>query len=159
MLAKDVMKTPVVTVKPTDTLRTAAATLAANRISGAPVVDDGGRLLGMLTEHDLIRKSQELRVGLTRDPFGWISPHTAPDEIASFTRGLCTVADVLVEQAMTSKVLSVDENDPIESVAQLMLRRKINRVPVLADGKLVGIITRADLVWAMVNLCEIPSQT
>ena len=155
MLAKDVMQSPVITVSPADTLRQAAAVLAANRISGAPVVDSQGVLVGIITEHDLIRKSQELRVALTRDPFGWVSPHTPTEEIATFTRGLCTVGEVPVEQAMTRRVITVDETDSVESVAKLMMNRKVNRVPVMRGAQLVGIITRANLVWAMVSMCEL----
>jgi len=155
MLAEDVMKSPVITLSPTATLREAAALLSSNRISGAPVVDQSGRLVGVLTEHDLIRKSQELQIGLTKDPFGWVSPHTALEDIASFTRGLCTVAEVLVQDAMVRRVVTGSETDSVEDVARLMMKRRINRVPVMRGDDLVGIITRADLVWAMVSLCEV----
>lgn len=154
MLAKDVMTKPVITLDPAMNLREAASVLSTNRISGAPVVDDTGRLVGILTEHDLIRKGQELRVNMVKNPFSWVSPHTPTSEIANFTRGLCTVAEVSVEQAMTRKVLTVNETDSVDDVGRLMLRNKVNRVPVMSGGKLVGIITRANLVWAMVSLCE-----
>lgn len=154
MLAKDVMTKPVITLKPTMNLREAAEVLSTNRISGAPVVDGTGKLVGILTEHDLIRKGQELRVNMVKAPFSWVSPHTPASEIANFTRGLCTVAEVPVEQAMTRKVLTVNETDSVDDVGRLMLRNKVNRLPVMSGGTLVGIITRANLVWAMVSLCE-----
>lgn len=154
MKAKDVMKSPVITVRPGDTLAEVARLLDEHKISGFPVVDDQGRLVGVVSEYDLINRSQRVQVRMLREPFGWISPHTTLDEIARFTRGLCEIGETPVEAVMTRKVITVNEDDSLESVARLMGRRKINRVPVLRQGKVVGIISRGDLIWAMANLCE-----
>jgi CBS domain-containing protein len=149
------MKSPVITVKPDVTLAEVARLFQEKNFSGAPVVNDEGEMVGIVSEHDLLRRSQELRVASSRDPFGWVSPHTTLDALTSFTRGLCTVADTKVEEIMTRKVVSVRPEEPLENICRLMLRRKINRVPVVDGGKLVGIISRDDLVWAMVNLCDL----
>lgn len=155
LLASDVMKSPVITVRSGATLAEVAQVFQENNISGAPVVDEGGRMVGIVSEHDLLRKSQELRVASWRDPFGWVSPHATLDEIARFTKGLCTVADTKVDDVMTRRVQTVAPDESLENVCRLMIAKKVNRVPVVKRGRLVGIISRADLIWAMVNLCEI----
>jgi len=154
VLAKDVMKSPVITVREGMKLAEVVEVLEENGISGAPVVDAGGRLVGIVSEFDLIRHSQTLRVKPAKGAFGWISPYTSIEELARYTQGLCTVADTPVEAVMTRKVITVAADDSLEKVAELMARHRINRVPVLDGEKLVGIISRGELVWAMANLCE-----
>ncbi|MDP2870975.1 MAG: CBS domain-containing protein [Bacillota bacterium] len=154
MLARDVMKSPVVTVQDTATLGEVARLLDEHDISGMPVVDDAGHMVGIISELDLIRRSQQVQIA-RRNPFAWVSPHSSVGDIAVFTRGLCEVGETRVADAMTRKVIAVEEYDTLESVALLMAQRRINRVPVLSGGNLVGIISRADLVWAMANLCEL----
>lgn len=154
MLARDVMKSPVVTVRDTATLGEVARLLDEHDISGMPVVDDAGHMVGIISELDLIRRSQQVQIA-RRNPFAWVSPHSSVGDIAVFTRGLCEVGETRVADAMTRKVIAVEEYDTLESVALLMAQRRINRVPVLSGGNLVGIISRADLVWAMANLCEL----
>lgn len=154
MLAKDLMKSPVITVPVTATLGDVARILDENDISGVPVVDDAGRLVGIISELDLIRRSQQVQIA-RRNPFAWVSPHASPGDIAVFTRGLCEVGETKVADVMTRKVITVDEHDSVESVALLMAQRRINRVPVMRGPELVGIISRADLVWAMANLCAL----
>ncbi len=154
MKAKDVMKTPVVSVKKDATLFEVARLLDEKKISGAPVVDDDGQLVGIISELDLIRRSQELTVSSYRDPLTWISPYTSIEDLASFRQGLCEIGGNLVQEVMTRRVVTVDEDDSLEQAAKIMAKRRINRIPVLRDGRVVGIITRGDLVWAMGNLCE-----
>jgi CBS domain-containing protein len=154
MLARDVMKSPVITVPDTATLGEVACILDQHDISGVPVVDASGRLVGIISELDLIRRSQQVQIA-RRNPFAWVSPHTSVTDIAAFTRGLCEVGETKVADVMTRKVITVNEYDSLESVALLMSQRRINRVPVMSGPDLVGIISRADLVWAMANLCEL----
>jgi CBS domain-containing protein len=154
MLVKDVMKSPVITVRDTATLGEVARVLDQYDISGLPVLDDSGRLVGIISELDLIKTSQKLQIA-RRNPFSWVSPHSTVNDIAVFTRGLCEVGETRVADVMTRKVQTVSEDDSLESVALMMAQRRINRVPVMRGHDLVGIISRADLVWAMANLCEL----
>lgn len=155
MQASDVMKSPVVTVPLGTSLGEVANLFQQHGINGMPVVDADGRMVGIITEYDLIKKSRELRVVGLMDTAGWVSPHTKVEHIAKFVQGLCSVRDITVDEAMTRDVVSVREDASLEAVARLMVNRKINRVPVVRDNRVVGMITRTDLVWAMVNLCEI----
>lgn len=156
MKAGDVMKSPVITVRQDASLAEVARLLDEHRISGMPVVDATGCMVGIVSEYDLIRRSQKLQLKIMRDTLGWISPHTTVEEIARFTRGICKVGQTPVQEVMTRKVFSVDEDTSLEDVALLMTRKKVNRLPVVRQGKPVGIITRGDLIWAMANLCERP---
>jgi len=114
MLARDIMTTPVVTVTADMSIRDLAKILTEKGISGAPVVDDSGRVVGIVSEADVIAKN------------GF------------------TVADV-----MQSQVISASEDTPVEVICSLMTNNKINRVPVLSGDRLVGIVTRADIVRAI----------
>ncbi len=109
--AREIMTSNVITVRPDTTLDEIAQTFVAHRITGVPVVDEEGRVLGIVSEFDLIAK-----------------------------RGR-TAADV-----MTREVIAVTEDTPAEKVADLIVQQRVRRVPVLREGRLVGIITRADLV-------------
>lgn len=139
--AKDVMTTDVYTVRTDSSLEETARLLAERRISGAPVVDDTGRVLGVVSEADLIdlhaREAKIPRVAL----FGFIP---LPDDVvreAAHRSKLLTAGDL-----MSKKVLSVKEDTSLHEIADLMVRNKINRVPVLRDGRLVGLVCRSDLV-------------
>jgi CBS domain-containing protein len=117
MIASDIMTRNVCTIQPEASAQQAAQLLDQKRISGAPVVNAQGQLIGMITEADIISKVN--REGLR-------------------------VADV-----MTHELIVVTEETPVGEIAQLLTERKIKRVPVVSDGKLVGIVSRADIVHAV----------
>jgi predicted transcriptional regulator len=114
MDARDIMTRNVFTTTPQTTIRDAARILAEQHISGLPVVDESGKIIGMVTEADIISK---------------------PGKI---------VADI-----MTKDVIAVKEDTPVEEIASLLSKRKIKRVPVVNEGRIVGIISRADIVHAV----------
>jgi CBS-domain-containing membrane protein len=146
MRAVDVMTRAVITVGPGATVREAAQLFADNHISGAPVVDDEGRLLGMLTEGDLLRRTE---IGTqTRRRSWWL-------ELLSSTQNLAATYIKenarLVRDVMTAKVITVKETTPLSEVAELLERHRIKRVPVLYDGELLGIVSRANLIKALAS--------
>jgi CBS domain-containing protein len=143
MLAKDVMTRTVATARPEANLAEVAARMVADHISGLPVVDDGGRLMGVITEGDLLRRWE---TGTETHHAGWIDLLLGPgrlanDYVQSHSR---TVRDV-----MTEAVVSVTEDTPLADVVKLMEKRHIKRVPVLRGEALVGLVSRADLVRAL----------
>jgi len=143
LTAADIMTTPVVSVTPEAPVRDIANLLYTRRISGVPVVDADGRVLGIVSEGDLI--THEAVVGPQRRSW-WLTLIADDNALArdyAKTRGQ-TARDV-----MTSEVISVTEDTSVAQIARLLERQRIKRVPVLRDGKLVGIVTRANLLQAM----------
>ncbi|HEV7305829.1 CBS domain-containing protein [Ensifer sp.] len=142
MRVKDVMTPAVVTLSPDNSIRQAARIMLESHVSGLPVVDGDGALVGVLSEGDLIRRT-ELGGG------GPAAQATlAADERAQayIRRSSWRVGD-----AMTTDPVTIDEDAPLARVAALMQERSIKRVPVLKDGRLIGIISRADLLQAILE--------
>jgi CBS domain-containing protein len=151
MRVLDVMTTTVISVKPEMTVRDAAKVLVDNGISGAPVLDASGGLVGMLSEGDLIHRT-ELETTERRRSW-WLDRLSASRDVDDYIKshGLA-VADV-----MTRDVLSVDETTPLSEVANLMETKHIKRLPVLRDGRVVGVVSRANLVQALASAPQEPA--
>lgn len=144
MDAKDIMTAEVATVGPDTSVREIAALLLERRISAAPVVDGVGKLLGIVSEGDLMRRQD---IGTAGRRSWWLdlimsSEARASDYVKS--RG-ATASDV-----MSESVFTVSPDTPIGKIAETLEKRHIKRVPVVADGKVVGIVSRADLLRALV---------
>ncbi len=139
MRARDVMTAEVVTVSPGTGIMDAARLMLDRRISGAPVVDDGGRLVGIISEGDLMRRAELTTEG---QPW-WLAAAASPEEKArAYTKAYgLTVGDV-----MTKDVVTIGEEEPLDRIAMLFEARGIKRAPVLRDGKIVGIVSRANLL-------------
>src|ERR687892_254386 len=114
MIAKEIMTKDIITAAPDLTVRKLAMTLVKNQISGAPVAAKNGKIVGIVSEADIVAKKG-------KD----------------------------VKAIMSKKVISVDEDTPVEEIAQLMTKHKIKRLPVMNGGKVVGIVSRADIVNAI----------
>jgi CBS domain-containing protein len=146
MRAMDVMTTDVITVDPETTVQAMATLLAERGISGAPVVDANGRLVGIVSEGDLLhraeigtaRRHRERRRSWWLDHF---ASELARDYVKSHGR---TVRDI-----MTRDVVTATENTDLGDVAALLEAKRIKRVPITRDGKVIGIISRANLVRAL----------
>jgi CBS domain-containing protein len=139
--AADVMTREVKTIPSDATLQDVAALLTAHGISGAPVVDEEGNMIGIISESDLLSEAKRRAALPHVAPFGlFIVPTEALARI--YHHG----ATLLASEVMTKNVTTVPEDMPISRVADLMVNEKINRVPVVRDGKLVGILTRHDVL-------------
>ena len=133
------MTRSVKTVAPSTPLKQVAALLAEHRISGVPVCDADGHVLGVVSEADILRKERGVeRAG------GRISRLLDPPDAAELAKAQARTA----EEAMTAPAVTVGPFRLTHEAARLMLEHGINRLPVVRDGKLVGIVTRADLVRA-----------
>jgi len=115
--AVEIMSTPVVSVTPEMTIHEAVTLLEKERISGMPVVDGDNRLVGMLTEYDLLRAIRDFKL-----------------------KGS-------VQEFMSSDIITAEESDSLTDLADLILTKRVRRVPILRDGRVVGIISRRDLVF------------
>ncbi len=143
MLAKDIMRKDVVTVAPHMTLKELAQTLGDAGITGAPVVDEKGTLLGVVSQTDLVRAERESPAGESgfyrRESDEAVSASGFHYEDPDHRR---------VEQIMTPGGLCCEEDATVEEVARLMLARRIHRVPITRGGALCGIVTTMDLLRA-----------
>lgn len=144
MNAGDLMTLGAATVRPEASLAEAARTMLDHRISGLPVVDAEGKLVGMITERDFLRQDDG---GRPR----WIETLLSRSDDVRAARELEARR---VEEVMSREVSSVAPDTPIAEVVELMERRRIKRVPVVADGKVVGIVSRANLLRALSRAAE-----
>ena len=145
MKARDVMMSPVITAKPHSTVKEVAKTLLEKQISAVPVVDDAGKLVGMVSEGDLMHRSE---AGTERQRSWWVrlmagNDSLAADYIKAHGR---KVADV-----MTPNVITATPETSLDEIAILLEKNSIKRVPIVKDGQLVGIVSRANLVQAVAS--------
>jgi CBS domain-containing protein len=139
MRVEKIMTRDVVTVAAGTPLKEVAALLAANHISGVPVADPDGTVLGVVSEADILCKEQ----GFPPNPgrvSGWL--------LRRMDGELDKIGARRAADAMTAPALTVRPAQQVSEVARLMVGHRINRLPVVADGRLVGIVSRADLVRA-----------
>lgn len=151
--AKEIMTKPVLSARETDMVKAVLELLAEKRISGVPVVDEDGKVIGVISDTDIIRYAHQISVVPLSNLSGWISPYAEISDLASMRKGFDLLHRTDVSQIMTKKVYTVHEDAPANEVAELMNRRKINRIPVVdSEDKLKGIVTRSDMVQCMANL-------
>ncbi len=143
MQAGDVMTRRVMVVSPETTVEDVARRMLERGVSGLPVVDGDGTLVGIVSEGDLVRRSS---AGMRHTGAWWLEALTAPVEAAEhyLTRRQRTARDV-----MSSPVWTVDEHASLGEIAELLERRRIKRVPVLRRGEMIGIVSRADLLHGL----------
>jgi len=144
MRAQDVMTTPVITVTPETTVLEVAKLFVEHRISGAPVVDADGTVVGVISEGDLLRRVEIGTDGGRRT--SWLDFFTDSNAQSYVKTHGQRVGDV-----MSTDVISVDADTGLTEIATLLESRGIKRVPVLSGGKLVGIVSRANLLQALAS--------
>jgi CBS domain-containing protein len=144
----DIMQTQVITVRPSTTVREMAGILAEHGVSGVPVVDEDDRVVGMVSEADIIVQDAELHF-----------PYYIPlldsviylQSFHKFEERLHKMFGSQVKEIMSKEVIAISPEVSVRDAATLMTDREINRLPVVADGKLVGIVTRHDIVQAIAD--------
>jgi CBS domain-containing protein len=145
MNVADVMTRTAITVTPETTIEAAARLLLEHRISGLPVVDPGGAVVGVVTEGDLLRR---IETGTERRHSGWLEFLIAPGRLAE---EYAHANARRVGEVMTTDVVAVTPEEPLAEVVRLMERHHIKRLPVIENGRLVGIVSRANLVQALLD--------
>lgn len=151
MKAADIMVKEVVTAGPDTPVHELAEIMLERRISGMPVVDGGGRLLGVVSEGDLIRRPE---IDTDRVKLGWLrlllsDEARARDFVKSHGRK--------AREVMTQPAISVAADAPLNEVVRLMERHRVKRLPVVDKGRLVGLVTRTDLLRAVVERQAAPA--
>lgn len=146
MKARDVMTTGVISVRPDTSIRQTARLLVDQGISAVPVLDERGAAIGMVSEGDLIdgdrRKRDQRREW-------WLECLAEGTALSPAFLEFIRTTDRPVRSVMVSPVTTVDEEKLVEEIAQLLTNLRIKRVPLVRDGRVVGIVSRADLVRAL----------
>ncbi|MCX7377991.1 MAG: CBS domain-containing protein [Alphaproteobacteria bacterium] len=153
MNAGDVMTTAVVTVGPQAPVTEIVTLLLRHGISAVPVVDEAGAVLGLVSEGDLLRRAE---LGTQKQRSAWRAFFTGTAKLAEdYVRSHAKVAD----DVMTRDVVCVGPGTPLDTIADLMEQHRIKRVPVVQERRLVGIVSRANLLRAFAALPEGPCAT
>ncbi len=148
MQVRDVMTRNVISVKTEESILTAVRLMLQNRISGLPVVDASGALVGIVTEGDFLRRGE---IGTTRQRPKWLEFLLGPGRLADeYVR----TSGRKVAEVMTPNPSTVTEDDSLDTVVKLMERRRIKRLPVTRNGQLIGIVSRANLMHALASLAR-----
>ena len=154
MRAHQIMTKDVITVTPHTSIEDAAKIMLRTHISGLPVLDDAGKLVGIVSESDFLRRSE---IGTGRKRPAWLQFLIGPGRAATdfvHERGR------KVEDVMTEDPITVDEETPLEDLVRLMEKNGVKRLPVMSGNTLKGIVTRSNLLQAVASMAhEIPDPT
>lgn len=151
LTAKDIMTRDVVTVKPDTSIQDLASLLVKHDISGAPVLDDSGALYGIVTEHDLINQNKRLHIPTV---ISFLDAAIYLESSKKFEQDVKRLAATTVGEICTRTVVTITENTTVVDIATIMSEKKVHVIPVLSDGKLVGIVGKRDMVMAMTRQAE-----
>ena len=150
MKVSDVMTQRVISVLPSDEIADAIRLMLDNRVSGLPVIDGQGQLVGMLTEGDLLRRAE---TGTMHHRARWVEFLLSPGKLAE---EYAQAHGRHVDEVMTCDVITTTESAPLATIVELMERNRIKRLPVIRNGRVVGIVSRANLLHALAGLRETP---
>jgi CBS domain-containing protein len=145
MKAVDIMTQPVISVAPETMIAEAARLMLQHRISGLPVVDRSGAVVGIVTEGDLLRRSE---LGTERHRMRWIELLIGPGRLAA---EYVDAHARKVGEVMSEDVTSVTPQASLPEIVELMEKHRIKRLPIIEDGRLVGIVSRANLLRTLVQ--------
>jgi len=149
MQVKEIMTSEVITVSTDESVEQCAKLLQEHDISGLPVLNAAGKVAGIITEGDLIRRASRIKAPGYLEILGGLIYLGSPKK---FVDELQRAMSLEAGQLMSKNVISVKPEDTVEAAATLMVEKKVSRLPVLDDnGKLVGIVTRRDIMGCLYN--------
>ncbi|SKC83253.1 CBS domain-containing protein [Maledivibacter halophilus] len=153
MIAKNIMNRDVVSIGENDTLKEAVILMVKHRVSGLPVIDKNKNIIGIISQSDIIKHGKRPLILETVDLLEIFIYEQAPEEYEEELKKALTLK---VKNVMTDNIITVSENTSVGRIAHLMIKNEINRLPVIKDGKLVGIIGREDIIKAIANMSNNP---
>jgi CBS-domain-containing membrane protein len=145
MKAVDVMVRDVVTVTPDTDVAEAVRLLGEHDVSALPVVDEDGTVVGIISEGDLLRREE---IGTEKHRPWWIEAVTPG---ATLAHEFAKSHGQRVEEVMSTQVISASEDTPLDEIATLLEKHRIKRVPIIREGKLVGVVSRSNLIQALAS--------
>jgi CBS domain-containing protein len=144
--ARDIMTTEVLTVSPETSIAELSKTLENRKIGGLPVVDQGGRLVGVITQSDLVDRARDLELP---PAINILDLHIYLQIPSHLIKRVEKMLGTTVGDCMSPNPVTVAPDTPVSQIAALMAKQKVHTIPVLKGGKLVGVIGKMDLVRAM----------
>lgn len=144
--AEQIMTQDVVVVKTGSSIQEVVELLNQHPFSGLPVVNEAGQLEGIVSEYDLLMHKSPLNYPRFISILGGII-HL--DDLSAFHAHLKKTLAVQVDEVMTTEVMTIGRETPLAELASMMVQKNVNRLPVVEEGELVGIVTRADIITAM----------
>ena len=148
MKVMDIMQTNVITVQSDMEIKDIARTLFENNISGVPVVGSTGKLVGIISEGDLLHKETSPRIPDVVGVLGALIYYRGVKQYESDFKKLIALQ---ASELMTSDVVTIQKDATIEDAAYLMINRGVKRLPVVEDGKILGIVTRMDIIKTLME--------
>jgi CBS domain-containing protein len=151
LTAKDIMTRNVITVTPDTSLEKLAAILVKNEISGVPVVDDSGKLYGIVTENDLISQNKRLHIPTV---VSFLDAAIYLESSKKFEEQVKRLTATTVQEICNRKVTTISEEVSVVDVATIMAEKKVHLLPVVKAGKVIGIVGKRDMVKAVAQQAE-----
>ena len=146
LYARDIMTTEVLTVSPETSIADLSKTLENRKIGGVPVVDQGGRLVGVITQSDLVERARDLELP---PAINILDLHIYLQIPSHLIQRVEKMLGTTVGDCMSPNPITVAPDTPVSQIAALMAKQKVHTIPVLKGGKIVGVIGKMDLVRAM----------
>ncbi|MGC1456123.1 MAG: CBS domain-containing protein [Nitrospirota bacterium] len=151
LTAKDIMTRDVLVVKPDTTIEELSSLLVNNEISGVPVVDDSGALYGIVTENDLISRNKRLHIPTV---VSFLDAAIYLESSKKFEQEVKRLTATRVGDICSRKVVTISEDTTVMDIAEIMSEKKVDLLPVLKAGKVVGIVGKRDMVKAVARQAE-----
>jgi len=146
LTARDIMNREVYTVDPETSVEEVGRLFIEKDLSGAPVVDDEGRLIGIVTENDLISQEKRFHIPTIIRIFDAFIPLESDAKVEAEIKKMTATT---VSEISSGEVITVEEDTPLNDIATIMTEKKIHLLPVLKEGKIVGIIGKKDIIRAI----------
>ena len=143
LTAKEIMTTEVITVTPETSVEKVAGILFEEKISGAPVVDDAGNLIGVVTESDLIDQKKKFHIPTV---ISILDSVIFLDSAKKIEKEINKMTGALVKDISTQEPISISEDTPVDEIATIMSEKKVHTLPVVRDGQLVGVVGKSDII-------------
>lgn len=149
MIAKNVMNKNVVSIRPDDTLKDAVILMVKHSVSGLPVIDENKNIIGIISQSDVLRHGKKPFILEAVDLLEIFLYEQTPTD---YEEELKIALNMKIKDVMTKDIIVVSEDTSVGKIAHLMIENEINRVPVIREGKLVGIIGREDIIKAIAEV-------
>ena len=146
--AKDIMTRNVLTVSLDTTVSELAELLTVNGINGVPVTDSEGSLLGVVTENDLIFQKKKVHIPTVLNILDSVIYLESPEKMK---KEMQKITGTSVKDIYTKPVTTVEKDTPIDEIATIMAEQKIHTIPVIEDGKLVGVLGKGDIIKTLIS--------